>query len=122
MNKQLTDEEKKVIEEKGTEMPFTGKYVFHKETGIYKCKKCGADLFSSDTKFESNSGWPSFDEAIPGSVTEIPDPDGNRTEIVCSNCKAHLGHVFRGEGFTSNNTRFCVNSISLDFDPKLSKK
>lgn len=116
--KQLTTEEKRVIEDKGTEMPFTGEYWDNYEEGMYYCKKCGAQLFSSETKFDGHCGWPSFDEAIPGAVKELPDDDGIRTEIVCANCDAHLGHVFRGEGFTEKNTRHCVNSISLVFDNK----
>jgi len=114
----LTDKERYVIEDKGTEAPFSGKFVHHKEEGIYTCKRCGKPLFSSGAKFDSRSGWPSFDHAIPGAVKQVPDADGTRTEIVCANCGAHLGHVFFGEGFTSKNTRHCVNSVSLDFEPK----
>ena len=114
----LTEMEKYVIEKKGTEAPFSGKYVEHFEDGTYKCKKCGAELFESSGKFESDCGWPSFDEAIAGAVKEIPDKDGYRTEIVCANCGGHLGHVFTGEGFTDKNVRHCVNSVSLDFSAK----
>lgn len=114
----LTDREAYVIEQKGTEAPFSGKYVHHKEDGTYTCKRCGAPLFESDTKFDSRSGWPSFDDAIKGAVKEVPDADGERTEIVCATCGAHLGHVFVGEGFTGKNTRHCVNSVSLNFLPK----
>lgn len=113
---ELSDFEKYVIEEKGTERPFTGIYDDFYENGIYRCKKCNAKLFLSDTKFKSGSGWPSFDDAISGAVKELPDRDGRRVEIVCSNCDAHLGHVFKGEGFTSKNTRHCVNSVSLNFE------
>ncbi len=113
----LTEAEKYVIESKGTERAFTGAYVDNHEQGVYKCKRCNAPLFNSDAKFDSGSGWPAFDDMIEGAVQEIPDADGFRTEIVCANCKGHLGHVFKGEGFTSKNTRHCVNSISLQFEP-----
>lgn len=116
--KQLSQEEARVIIHKGTEYPFSGKYNDHKEDGIYKCKQCGTPLFKSDSKFNSRSGWPSFDDALPNVVKEIPDIDGKRTEIVCAVCGGHLGHVFKGEGFTDKDTRHCVNSISLDFEPK----
>jgi len=113
----LTKEEERVIIHKGTEPPFTGKYVQFHEDGAFHCKQCGEPLFSSENKFDSGTGWPSFDDAIEGAVREIPDADGRRTEIVCANCGAHLGHVFRNEGFTDKNTRHCVNSISLQFSP-----
>ena len=113
----LTEEEKHVILNKGTERPFTGKFETHVENGTYSCKQCGADLYKSDNKFDAHCGWPSFDEEIKGAVTRILDADGRRTEITCSNCGGHLGHVFKGENYTSKNTRHCVNSISLDFKP-----
>jgi len=113
----LTPEEERVIVYKGTEIPFTGEYYDHHENGTYLCKRCGAQLFTSDAKFNSGTGWPSFDDSIPGAVKQVPDSDGMRIEIVCSRCGAHLGHVFYGEGFTEKNTRHCVNSISLDFLP-----
>jgi peptide methionine sulfoxide reductase msrA/msrB len=116
-NNKLTDLEKYVIEQKGTERPFTGIYNDFDEEGVFKCKKCGEALFRSDDKFHSGCGWPSFDDAIPGQVREQLDTDGRRTEIVCANCGAHLGHVFQGEGFTDKNVRHCVNSISLQFEP-----
>ncbi len=117
MNRSLTPEEERVIVYKGTERPSTGKYNAHFEKGAYTCKRCGTELFESSSKFRSNCGWPSFDEQIPGRVKWQPDPDGMRTEIICNNCGAHLGHIFLGERYTEKNTRYCVNSISMDFIP-----
>lgn len=113
----LTPEERAVMIDKGTERPFTGLYSLNKENGSYHCRQCDALLFSSDAKFESGTGWPSFDDAIPGAVRQVPDADGRRTEVVCANCGGHLGHLFLNEGFTAKNARYCVNSISLSFDP-----
>jgi peptide methionine sulfoxide reductase msrA/msrB len=114
--KKLTPEEERVIIHKGTEPPYTGKYNKFFNNGVYRCKQCGTALFKSDAKFNSGTGWPSFDEAIEGAVEEVLDADGRRVEIICANCKGHLGHVFDGEQFTPKNRRFCVNSISLDFE------
>lgn len=113
----LSKEESYVIDNKGTERPFTGKFNKHKEKGTYVCKKCGSALYHSSDKFESDCGWPSFDDEIKEAVHRLPDPDGMRIEIECASCGAHLGHVFSGERLTSKNIRHCVNSLSLDFVP-----
>lgn len=115
---QLTKEEKRVILDKQTEPPFTGEYDNFYQEGIYVCRQCNQPLFDSSTKFKSGCGWPSFDDHFEGSVERVPDPDGVRTEIVCSRCKGHLGHVFEGEKFTQKDTRHCVNSVSIRFLPK----
>jgi len=114
----LSADEAQVVESCGTERPFSGRFVTHKETGTYTCTRCGSPLFASGTKFDSRSGWPSFDDALPGAVREVHDPDGSRTEIRCARCEGHLGHVFRGERLTPRDTRHCVNSISLGFSPQ----
>ena len=112
----LSDFEKYVIVDKGTERAFSSALLEEKREGVFKCKLCGAPLFKSSSKFNSGTGWPSFDDAIDGAVKELLDADGRRTEIVCANCGAHLGHIFRGEGFTPKMARYCVNGVSLKFE------
>jgi len=113
----LTPEEEEVIVNKSQEIPFSGEYENFFENGTYICKRCETPLYTSNSKFDAHCGWPSFDQEIAGTVKHVPDKDGMRTEIVCNNCDAHLGHVFIGENFTPTNTRHCVNSISLKFIP-----
>ena len=115
----LTPAEFRVLREAGTEPAWTGEYVDTKIPGMYRCRACGADLYPSDTKFDSHCGWPSFDDAIPGAVKEIEDRSHGmvRTEIRCARCDSHLGHVFTGEMMTAKNTRHCVNSLSIRLAP-----
>jgi len=114
---ELTPLERYVIEQKGTEPPFSGEYDDFWRSGTYVCRRCGAELYRSQDKFEAHCGWPAFDDAVPGAVQWLPDPDGMRTEVQCANCGGHLGHVFEGERFTPKDTRHCVNSLSMKFVP-----
>lgn len=114
----LTSEEKKVIENRETEVPFTGEYDNFFEEGNFICRRCNSPLFSSKAKFDAKCGWPAFDENFPNAIKRLPDMDGQRTEIQCTNCGAHLGHVFEGERLTDKDTRHCVNSLSIRFIPK----
>jgi len=114
----LNPEEKRIIENKGTETPFSGEYDSFYKDGTFICRKCNAPLFSSKAKFDAGCGWPAFDENFPNAVRRLTDSDGKRTEIECASCGAHLGHVFEGEKFTDKDTRHCVNSLSIRFIPK----
>ena len=114
----LTPEEERVIVNKGTEAPGTGEYNDFFVPGTYVCRRCNTPLYTSDAKFHSNCGWPSFDQEILGAVKKVPDADGLRVEIICNTCGAHLGHVFTGEKYTPKDPRHCVNSLSLKFIAK----
>jgi peptide-methionine (R)-S-oxide reductase len=116
----LSPQEFQVLRRAGTERAFTGEYVDTKTKGTYTCRGCGAKLFDSDTKFDSHCGWPSFDEALPGTIRYIEDRSFGmlRVEVRCARCDSHLGHRFDGEGYTSKNARYCINSVSLRLDPE----
>lgn len=114
---ELTEQQERVLIHKATDRPFTGDYYQKQDKGLYLCRQCNNPLYTSDDKFDSHCGWPSFDQEIKGAVLRVPDADGQRIEIICTNCKGHLGHVFEGEGFTDKNTRHCVNTSSLLFVP-----
>jgi peptide-methionine (R)-S-oxide reductase len=118
----LTPEEERVIVKKATEAPFSGEYNDFFKKGIYVCRRCGNPLYTSEAKFKSGCGWPSFDDEISESVKRIPDADGTRTEIVCAKCGGHLGHVFEGEKLTKKDLRHCVNSLSIKFQKNEEKK
>lgn len=115
----LSPEEFRVLRQAGTERPWTGEYVSTKAKGTYQCRACGADLFSSDTKFDSHCGWPSFDEALPGAIRYLEDRSHGmmRTEVRCARCDSHLGHRFDGERMTPKDARYCINSVSLQLEP-----
>ena len=115
---QLSEEQYRILRQKGTEAPHTGKYNLHFEDGKYKCAGCGNVLFESEAKFNSNCGWPSFDQSVEGSIEYIKDTSFGmiRTEILCSNCGGHIGHVF-DDGPTETGQRYCVNSASIEFNP-----
>lgn len=128
LKKKLTPEQYHILREKGTETPFTGKYLNHDEKGMYTCAVCGAELFSSDTKYESTTpgliGWPSFSDAAKSEAVILQDDDSlgmRRTEVICANCGSHLGHIFPEETSPSGQ-HFCINSASLDFKPSGKKQ
>lgn len=115
IKQKLTEEEYEVLRKKGTEAPFSGEYVNTKEKGMYTCKVCGTQLFTSEAKFDSGTGWPSFDDALPEAL-DLKDDNSHgmhRTEVVCKKCGSHLGHVF-DDGPTETKKRFCINSVCLD--------
>jgi methionine-R-sulfoxide reductase len=119
--KKLTPEQYRVLRQADTERPFTGKFVDHKEKGMYACAACGQELFSSDAKFESHSGWPSFYDVIEHGNVELKDDSSHgmtRTEVVCGNCGGHLGHLFDDGPADKTGQRFCINSCALEFEKK----
>ncbi len=119
---ELSAQEKRVLRDKGTEPPFTGQYDRFAKPGVYCCRQCGTPLYTSDDKFNAGCGWPAFEAELPGAVRRTADADGRRIEITCQKCGGHLGHVFRGERLTPTNTRHCVNSMSMVFEPEQSDR
>ncbi len=119
LKKKLTPEQFRALREKGTEEPFTGQLLNEKRDGMFKCAACGQQLFGSGAKFDSGTGWPSFDQAISGAIEYVRDASHGmeRTEVVCSRCKSHLGHVF-DDGPTESGKRYCINSVCLGFEEK----
>ncbi len=118
--KRLTDQQYRVLREKGTEAPFTGTYVHPEKDGTYNCAACGNPLFASDAQFDSGTGWPSFDTALPGAIEQNDDVSHGmrRVEVTCARCHSHLGHLFE-DGPTSTGKRYCLNSVCLDLEEKL---
>lgn len=112
----LGKQEYAILRQKATERAGTGPLTDNKVAGLYRCAGCNTPLYTSTSKFQAHCGWPAFDATIPGAVTELPDTDGHRVEIVCTACGGHLGHVFRGERYTATDTRHCVNSVSMKFE------
>ncbi len=119
LRKKLTSEEYRVLREKGTEAPFTGTLLGEKRAGMFRCVACGNQLFESSMKFDSGTGWPSFDQALPHAVEFVEDDSHgmHRTEVICAQCKSHLGHIFN-DGPTETGKRHCINSVCLAFEPK----